>query len=66
MNILTLVAKRNTLSFKKLIIVTKKFVTLLFIIKVENKLTNKIIIVKNKFAIVIKLKSRIRVKSNKT
>jgi len=57
MNILTLVAKRNTLSFKKVTIVTKKFVTLLFVIKVESKSTKKIIVVKKKFAIIVKLKS---------
>jgi len=66
MNILTLIAKRNTLSFKKSTIVTKKFVTLLFIIKVESKSIKKIIVVKKKFAIVVKSKSRTKVKSNKT
>jgi len=40
--------------------------TLLSIVKVESKSTNKIIVIKKKFAIVVKLKSRARVKNNKT
>jgi len=64
-NILTLIAKRNTLNFKKSTIITKKFVTLLFIIKVKSKSTKRIIIVRKKFATIVKLKSRTKVKSNK-
>jgi len=41
-------------------------VTLLFVVKVESKSTKKIIVAKKKSTIVVKLKSRIRVKSNKT
>ncbi len=40
--------------------------TLLFVVKVESKSTKKIIVAKKKSTIVVKLKSRIRVKSNKT
>jgi len=41
-------------------------VTLSFVIKVKSKLANKIIVAKKKLAIVVKLKSRTKVKSNKT
>jgi len=54
------------LSFKKLTTITKKFVTLLFVIKVKSKSTKKIIVAKKKSTIVVKSKSQTRVKSNKT
>jgi hypothetical protein len=56
-NTLTLIAKHNTLSSRKLATITKKFMILLFIVKVKSKLTKKIIVAKKKLAIVIKLKS---------
>jgi len=40
--------------------------TSLFVIKVKSKSTKKIIVAKKKLAIVVKSKSRTRVKSNKT
>ncbi len=40
--------------------------TLSFVIKVKSKSIKKIIVAKKKLAIVVKLKSRTRVKSNKT
>jgi len=49
-----------------LTIATKKFVTLLFVIKVKSKLTKKIIIVKKKLATIVRSKSRTRVKNNRT
>jgi len=49
-----------------LAIVINKFVILSFVIKVESKLTKKIIVVKKKSFIVVKSKSRTKVKSSKT
>jgi len=41
-------------------------VTLLFVVKVESKSTKKIIVVEKKFATIVKLKSRTRVRNNRT